>query len=75
MFSYFVTFSIEKFSLVVEEEKNFTKNNEGWRISHENEHKMKNILSHASTYFLTFYTNQLFFLSFSILLLNEALKC
>ena len=40
MFSYFVVFLREKFSLVVEEEKYFTKNNEGGIIStHKNENK------------------------------------
>ena len=62
-------------SLGVEEEKISTKNNEEWMTyTHKNEHEMESGSSHASTYFLTSHTNQVFFLSFSILLSNGALE-
>ena len=49
---------MEKFSLVVEEEKISMKNNEGWMIfTHKNKHEIESIASHASTYFPTSYTN------------------
>ena len=49
---------MEKISLGLEEEKNFTKNNEGHRIyTHKNDNEMENITSHASTYFPTSHTN------------------
>jgi len=60
-----VTFFMEIFSLVVEEEKNLKKNNEGWKtFTYKNEHEMKNISWHGSTYFLTSYTNKVFFYYF-----------
>ena len=73
MFSYFVTFLMEIFSLMVDKKKNSkkkfsTKNNKVWkRYTHESEHEIKNISSHDSTYFLTFYINQMCFLSFFML--------
>ena len=74
MSSYFVTFSMEKFSLVVEEEKISTKNNERWKtFIHKNEHEMVSITSHVSTYFPTSYQNQVFLFSFFMLLSNGPL--
>ena len=68
---YFITFSMKKFSLVVEEEKIFSKNNEGEMTStHKNEHEIESIPSHASTYFSTSYPNQVLLFSFSMLLSN-----
>ena len=73
MFSYLLGFSLENFSLGVEEEKISTKNNEGCRTStHKNEYETESILSHASTYSPTSHTNQVFFLSFIVLLSNRA---
>ena len=71
--SYFLTFSMEKISLGVEEENFSTKNNKGWRTStHKNEHEMESISPHASTYFPTSHTNQVFLFSFYMLLSNGA---
>ena len=62
------------FSLGVDEEIFSTQNNEEWRTStHKNEYEMKSISLHASTYFPTSYTNQVFLLSFFMLLSNGAL--
>ena len=72
MSSYFVVFSMKKFSLIVEEENFFTKNNEGWMTStYKNKHEMEGIISYASTYFPTSYPNQVLLFLFSMLLLTE----